>query len=190
MGDQVTDTRTDWSEDAEAEGGKKRGLRGKIKAPKGTGEKADRKAEKAERGKAEKPSRAERASRKREKESRETVKTSAIVSMVTAPEPSREELARQAAIEFGQAVAPSMDLLKAAVPEASSPEEAWRIIEGRLGKPIKDPDAQLPDHPIYSGDTLVYHQLRRHYGRPHDGGSFQRGWQPGGSGGMPPILGA
>jgi hypothetical protein len=110
--------------------------------------------------------------------------------MLSGPTKSREELEREAAAEFGQAVSPSMEMLRAAVPDANSPEEAWKAIESKLGPAMKDPDAQLPDHPIYSGDALVYQQLRRHYGRPHIGGSFRRGWSPGSGGGMPPILGS
>lgn len=120
-----------------------------------------------------------RTAAKQRQSQRPTVRTSAIISMVTAPPPSREELEREAAAELSQAVAPSMELLKAAVPEASSAEEAWHAIESNLGRPVKDPEPDLPDHPVYSGDALVYHQLRRHYGRTSPAGSFRQGWSPG-----------
>lgn len=107
--------------------------------------------------------------------------------------PRRDELDRMAAAELGEAIAPSLDLLQMSVPGASSPDEAAREIEGQLGPPVRDPDADIPTHPRYKGDALVYYQLRRHYGRPNPGGSFQRSWYPGGGpggGGLPPMLGS
>ena len=139
--------------------------------------------------------RAARAEKKMQREDRKrrdrqpAVRTSALISMVTESTPSREELEREAAIEFNQALAPSMDLLRAAVPDASSPEEAWRAIESKLGTPLSDPEPELPIHPVYQGDALVYQQLRRHYGRTSPAGSFRRGWSPNEGGSMPPILG-
>jgi hypothetical protein len=118
---------------------------------------------------------------------RSTVKSSAIISMLTESPPSREDAEREAAAEFNQALAPSMDLLRAAVPDASSPEEAWRTIESKLDQPLQDPDAKLPTHPVWQGDALVYQQLRRHYGRTSPAGSFRQGWSPGS--GLPPMLG-
>lgn len=147
----------------------------------------DRRAAKAEKKQHQQE---ERAARKRSESGGQTVRASALVSMVTAAPPSREELQREAAAEFNQAMAPSMDLLQAAVPEATSAEEAWKTIESKLGQPLQDSDAELPDHPLYSGDTLVYYQLRRHYGRTSPAGSFRAGWTRGGGGGLPPILGA
>lgn len=119
---------------------------------------------------------------------RSTVKSSAIISLLTESTPSREEAEREAAAEFNQALAPSMDLLRAAVPDASSPEEAWRTIESKLGQPLNDPDAQIPRHPVWSDDALVYQQLKRHYGRTSPAGSFRQGWSPGS--GLPPMLGS
>jgi hypothetical protein len=116
-----------------------------------------------------------------------TVRAPAIVSLLTSRPPAREELEREAAAEFYQAVSPALELLHAAVPDASSPEEASRAIESKLGPAPQDRDAQLPRHPLYSGDTLVYQQLRRHYGEASSGGSFRRGWEPGDS--LPPMLG-
>ena len=134
------------------------------------------------------PSRAERKMQREERKKRQsTVRASAIISMVNQTSPSREEMEREAAIEFNEAVAPSLNLLQAAVPEASSPEEAWRVIESKLGQPVKDPEPELPTHPVYSGDALVYKQLQRHYGKTSPAGSFRRGWNPGE--GMPPMLG-
>ncbi|MGH9277294.1 MAG: hypothetical protein ACRD12_04210 [Acidimicrobiales bacterium] len=111
--------------------------------------------------------------------------------------PSKDELDRMAAAELGAAIAPSLDLLQMSVPGASSPGEAGQQIEGKLGPSVADRDAGIPSHPIYTGDALVYYQLRRHYGKPHAGGSFQRSWYPGGgsggggaTGALPPMLGS
>ncbi len=135
-------------------------------------------------------SRAERRMQREErKKGRSTVRASAIISMVNQAPPSREEIEQEAAMEFNQAVAPSLNLLQAAVPEASSPDEAWRVIESKLGQPVQDPDPEIPTHPVYSGDALVYQRLRRHYGRTSPAGSFRRGWNPSEGGGLPPILG-
>lgn len=94
--------------------------------------------------------------------------------------PSREELAQLAAAELFAALAPSYDLLHAEVPEAASPEDAQHRIASQLGPAPSDMDAAIPDHPIWKGDALVYQQLKRHYGKPHQGSSFARGWSPGG----------
>jgi hypothetical protein len=92
--------------------------------------------------------------------------------------PSREEMEREAAAELEAAVAPSWNRLMAEVPDAGSPVEAEQKIQSRLGPTVPDSDAGLPRHPLYSGDTLVYYQLRRHYGSPNPGGSFWRSWFP------------
>jgi hypothetical protein len=116
---------------------------------------------------------------------------------LTSTGPSKDELDRMAAAELGAAISGSLDLLQMSVPGATSPEEAGRALESKLGPPVRDRDAGIPDHPVYSGDALVYYQFRRHYGRPNSGGSFQRTWYPGGglggggaAGGLPPMLGS
>jgi hypothetical protein len=120
--------------------------------------------------------------------SRKTVRVSSLVSLLSGPpQPDREQLEREAAAEFYAAVSPSLERLQQAVPGASSPEEAYRAIESRLGPAPKDPDAELPRHPVYQGDALVYQQLRRHYGEQRLTTSFPRGWSP--DQGLPPLLG-
>ena len=94
--------------------------------------------------------------------------------------PSRQELEQMAAAELFAALAPSYDLLHSEVPDAASPEDAQRRIESQLGPAPHDMDAAIPDHPIWKGDALVYQQLKRHYGKPHQGSSFARSWFPGG----------
>ena len=93
--------------------------------------------------------------------------------------PSKQELEQMAAAELFAALAPSYDLLHVHVPDAASPEDAMRKIESQLGPAPRDLDPDIPDHPIWQGDALVYSQLKRHYGKPHQGSSFARGWHPG-----------
>jgi hypothetical protein len=93
--------------------------------------------------------------------------------------PNRQQMEQEAAAELTAAIAPSLDLLRRDVPDAASPDDAYRAIESKLGPAPQDADAALPAHPIYKGDALVYRQLQRHYGKPHPGGSFWRSWTPG-----------
>lgn len=146
----------------EASDGKKRGR--KEKAPK-------MKAEKAPKVKAERPP--------KRSGSRAAVETEANWVLTLDEGPSRQELEQMAAAELFAALAPSYDLLHAEVPDAASPEDAQRRIESQLGPAPRDMDAAIPDHPIWQGDALVYSQLKRHYGKPHQGSSFARSWWPG-----------
>ena len=93
--------------------------------------------------------------------------------------PNRQQMEQEAAAELTAAIAPSLDLLRRDVPDAASPDDAYRAIESKLGPAPRDGDAALPDHPIYKGDALVYTQLKRHYGTPNAVGSFWRSWRPG-----------
>ncbi len=87
---------------------------------------------------------------------------------------SREQLMQAGAEDLMAALAGSYNLLHAEVPDSSSPDDAQRKIEQQLGNYDRDVDAELPDHPIYQGDTLVYHQLRRHYGMIQPGNTQGR----------------
>lgn len=80
-------------------------------------------------------------------------------------ETSRAERERQAALEFEQAVAPVMDLLAASVPEASSPEEAARAWESRLGELRPDPagGAYVEGDRFEREARIYYRLLRRDY---------------------------
>jgi len=82
-------------------------------------------------------------------------------------EMSRAERERQAALEFEQAVAPVMDLLAASVPEASSPEEAARAWESRVGELRPDPDggAYVAGDRFDREARVYYRLLRRDYQR-------------------------
>lgn len=77
-------------------------------------------------------------------------------------EQSAEERDRQAAREFQQVVAPAMELLQASVPEASSPEEASRILEQSQGELVADPDGGAFIHgDAFENDARVYYRLLR-----------------------------
>ena len=91
---------------------------------------------------------------------------------------SRQEIEAEAAAELHAALAPSFQLLHQEVPDSANPDDAQQRITQQLGAAPPDSDAELPKHPIYSGDALVYYQLRRHYGNPHPGGTFHRTWYP------------
>jgi hypothetical protein len=47
--------------------------------------------------------------------------------------PNRQEMEREAAAELTAAIAPSLDLLRRDVPDAASPDDAYRAIESKLG---------------------------------------------------------
>ncbi len=87
---------------------------------------------------------------------------------------SREQLMQAGAEDLMQALTGSYQLLHAEVPDSSSPDDAMRKIEAQLGRFATDNDADVPDHPIYQGDALVYHQLRRHYGLVQPGNTQGR----------------
>jgi len=77
-------------------------------------------------------------------------------------EQSAAERDRQAAEEFQQVLAPAMDLLRASVPEASSPEEAARILEQSQGELIPDPDGgAFVRGDAFNTDARVYYRLLR-----------------------------
>jgi hypothetical protein len=132
------------------------------------------------REKAPKPPKAEKAPKARKvkepKASRMTARSDLFA--LNAPTRSRQEIEAEAAAELHAALAPSFQLLRQEVPDAANPDDAQQKISSRLGKAPKDPDAELPKHPVYSGDALVYYQLRRHYGSPHPGGTYHRTWYP------------
>jgi hypothetical protein len=82
-------------------------------------------------------------------------------------EQSAAERQRIAEAEFQAAIAPALDLLVAAVPEAQSPQEAARALEARLGEYTPDPG---PGAYVYGdafdADARVYYRLlKRDYER-------------------------
>ncbi len=77
-------------------------------------------------------------------------------------EQSADERARQAAYEFQQMLAPAMDLLQASVPDASSPEEAARILEQSQGELVPDPrGGAYVDGDAFNTDARIYYRLLR-----------------------------
>ena len=79
-------------------------------------------------------------------------------------EQSAAERDRQAEAEFRQVLAPAMDLLHASVPEASSPEEAARILEQKAAQVELVPDPQggaFVRGDAFDTDARVYYRLLR-----------------------------
>ena len=77
-------------------------------------------------------------------------------------EQTPEERDRIAAEEFQQAIEPVMEYMRAAVPEASTPEEAARILEERAGEVTPDPNGGSYLHgDAFDADARVYYRLLR-----------------------------
>ena len=80
-------------------------------------------------------------------------------------EQTPEERDRVAAQEFEQAIAPVMDYMRAAVPEASTPEEAARILSENQGEITPDPHggSYVPGDAFDEDARVYYRLLRRDY---------------------------
>lgn len=78
---------------------------------------------------------------------------------------SAEERDRQAQTEFEAAIAPVMDLMRSAVPEASTPEDAARILSENQGEITPDPQggAYVPGDAFEADARVYYRLLRRDY---------------------------
>ncbi|HVL06298.1 MAG TPA: hypothetical protein VM388_09925 [Acidimicrobiales bacterium] len=77
-------------------------------------------------------------------------------------EQTPEERDRIAAEEFQQAIEPVMEYMRAAVPEASSPEEAARILSENQGEITPDPNGGSYVHgDAFDADARVYYRLLR-----------------------------
>ncbi|MDQ3896729.1 MAG: hypothetical protein M3326_05670 [Actinomycetota bacterium] len=72
---------------------------------------------------------------------------------------------RVAQMEFEQAIAPVLDMMRAAVPGASSPEEAQRILSENQGEITPDPQggAYVPGDAFDADARVYYRLLRRDY---------------------------
>lgn len=79
-------------------------------------------------------------------------------------EQTAAERERVASLEFQQAMAPALQLLEASVPEASSAEEAARILEQRQGATELVPDPKggaYVNGDAYDTDARIYYRLLR-----------------------------
>lgn len=82
-------------------------------------------------------------------------------------EQSASERQRVAEAEFQAAIAPALDLLVASVPEASSPQEAARVLEDRLGEytPDPKPGSYIMGDAFQTDARVYYRLLKRNYER-------------------------
>ncbi len=99
----------------------------------------------------------------------------------TRPPPSREELERQAAADFQAAIAPSLEKLREAVPDASSPEEARRALEEREQQTELRPDPEgdlAPGRDIYRKEASIHYRIQRQLERPRRRAGWSRPWTP------------
>ena len=80
-------------------------------------------------------------------------------------EQSAEERDRIAAMEFEQAINPVLDMMRAAVPGANTPEEAARILSENQGEITPDPKggAYVPGDAFDQDARVYYRLLRRNY---------------------------
>ncbi len=77
-------------------------------------------------------------------------------------EQTAEERDRQARLDWEQAIAPVMDLMRASVPEASTPEEATRILSENQGEITPDPQGGgYVRGDGFDRDARVYYRLLR-----------------------------
>jgi hypothetical protein len=77
-------------------------------------------------------------------------------------ETTAAERDRQAALDWEQAMAPVMDLMRASVPEASTPEEAARILGENQGEITADPKGgSYVQGDGFDRDARVYYRLLR-----------------------------
>ena len=105
-----------------------------------------------------------------------------LTSVITkSGEPNRDELARQAEQEFNNAIMPGLMGLRDAVPDASSPEEAKRILaerEAQYEYP-EDPEAgTLSQSDIYRADSSVYYRIRKRFEKPRRRVGWGDPWRP------------
>ena len=95
------------------------------------------------------------------------------------PVPTRDELERQAEADFRAAIAPSLEPLRELVPEASSPDEAMRVLAERQGEALVDEEgAKLSSRDKYRNETSVYYRIRTHFDKPSRRPGLRREWQP------------
>jgi hypothetical protein len=100
--------------------------------------------------------------------------------------PSWEERERQAEADFRAAIAPGLEGLGEAVPEASSPDEALQALEGRQGEHLPDPEGEnLSQHDIYRNEASIYYRIRNHFDLPRRRVGWGEPWRPPAAGAQP-----
>ena len=97
----------------------------------------------------------------------------------TRPPPSRDELERQAAADFEAAIAASLEGLREVVPDASSPDEARRVLEERQGDALPDPEGErLRAHDLFRTEASVHYRIQKQLERPRGRVGWGRPWEP------------
>jgi hypothetical protein len=99
----------------------------------------------------------------------------------TRPPPSRDELARQAEADFQAAIAPSLQGLRAVVPDASSPEEARRVLEERESEiefPADTEGERMRANDIFKTEATVHYRIQKQMERPRGRVGWGRSWEP------------
>jgi len=99
--------------------------------------------------------------------SREPTRTGSLLSraLLDSGESTAVERDRVAALEFEQAIAPVMEYMRAAVPDATTPEDAERILFENQGEITPDPQGgAYVKGDAFENDARVYYRLlRRNY---------------------------
>jgi hypothetical protein len=90
---------------------------------------------------------------------------SGLLGRLDPGEQTADERERQAAQDWEQILAPAMDLMRAAVPEANTPEDAARILSQNQGEITPDPEggAYVRGDAFESDARVYYRLLRRDY---------------------------
>jgi len=107
--------------------------------------------------------------------SREPTRSGSLLSraLLDSGESTAAERDRVAALEFEQAIAPVMDYMRAAVPDATTPEDAERILFENQGEITPDPQGgSFVKGDAFERDARVYYRLLRRdyekYPRPSE----------------------
>lgn len=100
-----------------------------------------------------------------------------LLARLNVGEMTAEQRDRQAALDWERVIAPAMDLMRASVPDASTPEEAARILSENQGEITPDPrGGAYIQGDSYQRDARVYYRLlRRDYEkvpRPSEAGKW------------------
>ena len=97
------------------------------------------------------------------------------------PPPSPDELARQAEADFRAAIAPSLEGLREVVPDASSPDEAKRVLEEREAEIEFPTDAEaerMRATDIYRTEATVHKRIEKQMILPRGRAGWGRSWEP------------